>query len=1303
AVGHALHTTRALFEHRAVVHADPADLPAALDRLAAGETGRGVTTGRAAGAARVALLFSGQGAQRPGMGRELHAAFPVFAAALDELCDLLDPHLPRPLRSVMWAAEGTPEAALLDRTEYTQPALFAFEVAMYDLLHAHGVRPGHLIGHSVGELAAACAAGVLSRADAARLVAARGRLMGALPAGGGMLSVRAGLDVVAPLVAAFPGRADVAAVNGPQATVVSGDDDAVAAIGARLAALGHRTRPLRTSHAFHSPLLEPMLAAFRAVAESLSWHEPAIPIVSNVTGALAGPGELTDPEYWVRHARGTVRFCDGVRALPALGVTALIEAGPDTSMTGLARECLPDGDGTLLMAVRRARQPEPAGYLAALAAAHVHGAAVDWTDLHAGHGGGHVALPLYPFQNQRFWLDAPAADATDDRGERPGHPLVDALVELDDGALLYTGRMSLRGQPWVYDHVVFDEIVVPGTTWVELAAWAGRELGCPVVAEFTHESPLLLTPDRVVDLQLRVGAPDGAGRRTLALRCRARDGAARKDWVALGRGALAAGEPVTGPGPDDLAAWPPAGAAPLDADRFYDRHDELGFYHWGASFRSLRRAWRRGEELFAEVRYPDRCDFGGYDLHPAFFDATMHALGLDRISEDLTGLLADRGDSTERPRIPFGWRGVRLHGRGTRSLRVRLTPSAEGTRIAVADEAGRLVATVDAVAMLPVSMQQLKASLTAPRHDALFHLDWSPLPIGDTAPDPGRYAVAGADAAAVAAAAGLPPAAAHPDLSTVAGAEAVLVPWWDGRDLPALLETVQRWLATPGTGPTRLVLLTRGAMAAAPGDTVADPAAAAPWGLLRSAQTEHPDRFVLCDLDDQPASLAALPAVLAAAAAQGEPQLAVRAGQALRPAVVRVPASANTGPEQPLDPAGTVLVTGGTGTLGGLVARHLVTAHGARHLALVSRGGTAPAGLVEELTGLGATVRVHACDIGDRDQVAALLAGIGPDLTAVVHAAGLLDDAVITQLTGEQLARVLRPKVDGARHLHELTRDLPLRSFVLFSAAAGVLGGPGQANYAAANAYLDALAWHRQGLGLPATSLAWGLWAQRSGVTGHLGAADLQRIARSGMRGLSTAEALELFDIGVATGSAALLPAALDPAAIRGAGTVPAILRRLARTAAAPTAPAPAAEAQDEARFADRVAALPAANRHRALVDLVTTHVATVTDHPAHTVDVQRPFRELGFDSLMALELRNRLVQITGLPLPSTLVFDHPTAALLAQELNGLLAPATAAESPAAAPTAAPMHASPTAPAEDRDGAGIELMDADELVRLALG
>jgi acyl transferase domain-containing protein len=438
-LAHSLTRHRSPLKQRGVVVAADRDaLLRGLERLADGGTATGVPAGGGGPEGALAVLFSGQGSQRTGMGRELSAALPAFAEELDDLCAHFDPHLDRSLREVLWAQPGTPAAGLLDRTEYAQPALFALEVAQYRLLRRFGVTPDVVAGHSVGELAAAHVAGVWSLPDAAALVAARGRLMQALPEGvGAMLAVRATEEDLRPLLAGRERQVSIAAVNGPDATVVSGDTEAVEAIAAWCAAHGRRSRRLRTSHAFHSPHMDAILDDFRKAAEELTYHRPTLPVVSHLTGGTATDRDLMDPDHWVRHVRQPVRFADGVRRLTADGVRDFLELGPDGVLSSMVPACLSGHDAAprtrALPAARRDR-PEALSYVTAVAELHARGRAVDWAPLFDGrHPGFLTTLPTYAFQRRRYWLDAvPAAPRrTPDPTAHPDRPAPHAAPALD--------------------------------------------------------------------------------------------------------------------------------------------------------------------------------------------------------------------------------------------------------------------------------------------------------------------------------------------------------------------------------------------------------------------------------------------------------------------------------------------------------------------------------------------------------------------------------------------------------------------------------------------------------------------------------------------------------------------------------------------------------------------------------------------------------------------------------------------------------------------------------------------------------
>ncbi|WEH12772.1 type I polyketide synthase [Streptomyces sp. VNUA24] len=1281
-IAHTLATGRSAFEYRGAVVGDSREaLTGGLKALATGGSASGVTQGTAV-AGKLAFLFAGQGSQRAEMGAELYARYPVFADAFDEICAELDPLLDRPLREVVFAPAGSDAAALLDRTEYTQPALFAVEVALFRLVEHGGVVPDLLFGHSIGELAAAHVAGVLTAPDAAALVAARGRLMQALPEGGAMVALTASEEEATELLASHEGRVAVAAVNGPASVVVSGDEDAVLDAAERWRARGGKARRLTVSHAFHSPHMDGMLDEFRRVAERLDLRAPRIPLVSDITGELATPEQLMSPEYWVRHVREAVRFHDGMRRLAAEGAVTYLELGPDGSLTAMGRDCLAEADpigsddpvdpsaaGPLVPLLRKDRT-ETRALTDALAQLYVRGTAVDWpTVLETTGRGGRVELPTYAFQRERYWLEATAASGgMAAAGLLPAdHPLLGAAVPLaDTDGVLFTSRLSVRTHPWLADHGVFGTALLPATALLELAVRAGDQVGCGQVEELTLETPLVIPAQGSVALQLTVGAPDSTGARPLSVHTRPGD-TDDMGWTCHARGLLVPAADETEPA--GSVTWPPAGAQPVPIDGLYERFAEGGF-GYGPAFQGLREVWRLGDDVYAEASLPSeqQAEAGKFGLHPALLDSALHAL--------IFGVL----EGTTQGWLPFSWNGIRLHASGARAVRIRLTPTGNNAvSVRATDTAGQPVASIRSLVLRPVDPDQVRAARTA-HHDDLYRVEWPTLS-RQAAADPDGWAVIGAEA---------PDWAAHGITRSATGLEALSREIAEGAGgvvppavvlahVPAapaglgqpaavrhvtghVLALVREWLADDTFADAKLVLVTRGGVPVSADGVAPDLAHAAVWGLVRSTQTENPGRFVLADLDD------ASEDALVAAVASGEPQLALRKGRTHIARLAKVPVT-----EQPGTPdwgrPGTVLITGGTGAIGSVLARHLAAEHGVKRLLLTSRRGPAAEGaadLVVGLAALGAHAEVVACDVADREALARLLGSLpeAHPLTAVVHAAGTIADGVVDAMTPARLDTALRPKVDAAWNLHELTEGMDLTAFVVFSSIAGIFGGMGQGNYAAANAFLDALAHHRRANGLPAASLAWGLWANKGGMSGGLDEADFRRIARGGIVAFSPAEGAALFDSANATGEPVVLPLRLDTGALAaqsGTGGVPALLRGLVRTPARRSAAAGEAAPDAADTLRRTLAGQPEQRRARTLLDLVRGHAATVLGFPGPaSVDAERGLLELGFDSLTAVELRNRLGAATGLRLPATLLFDHPTSAAIARQLSVELAPESA-------------------------------------------
>ncbi|MDG4859411.1 SDR family NAD(P)-dependent oxidoreductase [Streptomyces sp. T-3] len=1236
-VAYSLATTRAALDHRAVVvGADRAELIAGLRSLAAG-SGR---TARASGG-RSAFLFTGQGSQRLGMGRELYGTFPAFAEAFDAVLAELAPGL----KDVVWGED----AEALNRTEHAQPSLFAIEVALFRLWESWGVRPDVVAGHSIGEIAAAHVAGVLSLADAAKLVSARGRLMQALPAGGAMVALQATKDEVRPHLTAAVG---IAAVNGPNSVVISGAEGEALALKAHFESEGRKTTRLKVSHAFHSPLMEPMLAEFEEVVSGLEFAEPRIPFVSTLTGATVA-GELTDPAYWVRHVREAVRFADAVRVLESEGVTRFVELGPDAVLTAMAQQSLDNAEFEAMATLRRNHAEEPT-LVTALAHFHAAGGTVDWHRFFAGRGARTVPLPTYAFQRSHFWLDTPKPSTTAEAAhlglESAAHGVLGATVDLAGGGRgkLFTGRLSARTQPWLAEatQAALDgRTPVPAPVFVELALHVGDALDCTTLESLTVHAPLVLTEGGAVHLQV-VAAPteSGDGRHTLSVH--ARPEGLDAPWTLHAEGLIGYG--AIAEAPPEQGAWPPAGAVAAEAGDAYE-----------IALQDVTALWRHEGDVHAELisELDGESGTAGFLLHPLLWESVAQLARYAADGEDATAL-----------RTVTSWSGVRVYAEGADALRVsvrRIDEAGTDDRrtgkdafaLHLADHTGRTVATVDAVTLGEAAVEQPRPG----EGETLYRVDWTPAALPEAeAAAPVRWGslgeqqhmgIAALDATAV---------------------DAVLVPVRPTGDqsggvldsaygqLHATLGLVQEWLAAEHLEGVRLVVLTRGAVAAADTEEP-DLETAAVWGLLRSAQAENPGRITLVDLDIEPD--AAPRDVLARLVRSDEPQAALRADRILVPRLAkeRKAASPASG-DSAWNPDGTVLITGGTGSLGAHFARHLVVEHGVRSLHLVSRRGPDAPGAAElkaELEGLGARVAVVACDVTDPEHLARTVELI-PErypLTGIVHTAGVLDDGLVTALTGERLDTVLRPKLDAAWNLHRMAEDHAVERFVLFSSVTATFGSAGQANYAAANTFLDALAQYRHSRGLPATSMAWGLWQQEDGgMATRLDETSQARWARSGYLPVTMEQGPAMLDTALALGTPAAVATPLDLPAIRRAGGIPPLFRSLIRTPARRTVDR--AEAAVEQTLEQRLAERTPPERQRMLSELVRGVVAAVLNYPdAQAVGTDRTFQELGFDSLTAVELRNRMNAATGVKLPATLVYDHPTPAALAAHLLAELVP----------------------------------------------
>ncbi|WP_043239102.1 type I polyketide synthase [Streptomyces violaceusniger] len=963
-VGWSLVTSRSVFEHRAVVvGGDRAELSAAVEALAGGVSHPGVVqSGVAAvvGDVGPVLVFPGQGSQWVGMGAELLEVSPVFAARVGECERALAPYVEWSLMDVLRGADG---AADLGRVDVVQPVLWAVMVSLAAVWAGYGVCPAAVVGHSQGEIAAAVVAGALSLEDGAKVVALRSKALRRLAGGGAMASLGVGQERAGELLSGLGDEAagvGVAAVNGPSSTVVSGPPEQVAAAVAACQEAGERARLIEVDYASHGPQVEEIRGELDEVlggVRPVVGGADEVAFYSTVTGVRVDASVL-DAGYWVSNLRERVRFADAVEALLADGHRVFVEVSSHPVLTlGLQETFEQVGVDAVAVPTLRRDHGGQDQFLHSLGQAFIAGVEVDWSAAFPGDPTPRtVDLPTYAFQHQRYWLDGLSgrcADPTDLGLVAAGHPLLGAAVELADGqGHLLTGRLSAQSHGWLADHVVAGATLVPGTALVEWALRAADEVGCGGVEELALQVPLVLPPHGGVRLQVIVGGPGADGRRDVRMYSRPDDGGdTAAEWVCHAEGVLSPPSEGSGPVEELGGAWPPAGAKPVDPVDFYE-HIAASGYAYGPAFQGLRAVWRDGADLLAEVALPEAAgDRTGFGIHPALLDAALHPVLLTE------GSTSDDAESADgRVWLPFTWNGVSLWAAGATTVRVRISPyesSAEGERtlrVTVADALGASVLSADAVMLRSADADQLRAA-QRPGKDGLFVMDWVPLPVpalpngagqstdhtaddadwailgpGDRVPT-GSTAVRHPDPQALISALD----AGAPAPAVVLALEPAKVVETRGGGIAAdglasaerVLALLQDWLAEPRLAEARLVVTTRGAVATGdpdgfdPTDEGVDAAGAAVWGLVRSAQAENPGRFLLLDLDPHTEVSARLVAdAVARAVEMDESQLALRAGRALMPRLVRAARSA--GLAAPVGPSAWRLGLEGAGTVDGV-------------------------------------------------------------------------------------------------------------------------------------------------------------------------------------------------------------------------------------------------------------------------------------------------------------------------------------------------------------------------------------------------
>jgi acyl transferase domain-containing protein len=1316
-----------------LVFANRTTLLAGLTALQEGTRMSGVLTGQVKRhkPLKLAWLFTGQGSQYPGMAQQLYHSSPLFRSILDECQEILRSDLDVPLLNVIFPSEA--DRDLIHETAYTQPALFAIEYALAQLYLAKGIRPALLLGHSVGEYVAACVAGVFSLADGLHLIASRARLMQSLPRIGAMAAIFSSEASVRAVIANSGHGVDIAAVNGPEHTVISGPQADIRALVAMFDQQGIMATELKVSHAFHSALMEPILAEFGQIAASLNYQPPRIPIVSNVTGQLWDEAMPPAAEYWPLHLRRAVQFLGGVETLSREGITACLEIGPNPVLTGMGKRCLPGQDMTFIASLR-SKCHDDQMLAESLGQLYVLGAEIDWTGTSPYHGP-RLTLPSAPFQNRRCWIDGVGVVSNSPSGisrklaSALQHPLLGNRVASPLPDIQYENVFRPRAPHYITDHRVYERIVVPAASHLVMgmsAAEQGLHLTAYSLNDWTFVEPLVLGDDEARPVQFILGpAVDNVTNVQLCSQI-AGQTSEFPNWTVHATGQIrpASSESAFIPAPP-LAELVPRFVTPFMApERLYQEIWQTGI-QLGPTFRWIEALWKDGSEALARLRLPQESDQAEkYPFHPGLIDSCFQLLAAlfpieMRINQAWIPLALERF-TVIRPRRGQVWCYGRLDPFKTAN------PEIATVNLFIYDENEGLIARVENLHIKRAPQEALRQVAGARQENWLHRLEWQALPQpiekltaesassgvssvsearshwviladrqgGGTAwaselADRGETVtpVYSANLSGVAerwidphresgvAERWIDPHrenvfealldelsresvgsqlrliyAWHLDDATITAADELAVRlgqhiWNLSRLLRALGQMRDRfsgqiWLITQGSQAVGSLKMLRPALLDA-----------ALWGFGKTAALEHPAEWGgLLDLDPQ-VSLAgsAGPLIALLRSTPTENLIAIRNEQGYRARLVPQLAPAET-KALTIRPDAAYLITGGLRGLGLHMAIWLV-GQGARFLVLTGRSVLAAENepVVAELIRLGATIRVIPADIAQLAEVNRLfdeMVQTMPPLAGVIHAAGLLDDGPLTELTLDRINRVLDPKVRGSWYLHQATLALPLDFFVLFSSMAALIGAARQANYAAANAFLDGLARWRQAAGLPALSINWGPWSE---VGMAANPENLRLWASLGVQGIPTAKGTALFGQILSAGWTEMAVLPIDWSRFMAqfaAGSQPALLENLA----------PKRAEQDfrveREALAHDLGSVAAEERRTVLIEHIRQLVARVSHLDASELgDISQPLNELGIDSPMALELVRLLGGTTGIKLPATLLFNYPTMAALADFL----------------------------------------------------
>ena len=1318
-------------------------IPAARERLstfAQGDLHSEIISGRVRSDSRVAFLFTGQGAQRTGMGRALYEIEPVFREAFDQCALLTAKYLDRPLQEIVGYNTKSPSReGLLDETRYTQPALFAVEYALALLWRSWGIEPAAIVGHSLGEYVGACVAGALSLEDALRLVAVRSRLMQSLPRNGAMAAVFAGEGRVREAIAYFTGSISIAATNSPLNTVISGKADDVRAVLERLRQEGTESKLLTVSHAFHSPLIEPILDEFEQCARSVEYRVPEVDLILNLTGCPAGETLPLDATYWRKHARETVRFAESIRNLRARGIRAFLEIGPAPVLIGMGRQVVEDPETIWLASLRKDRD-DCSQMLSSLGALFVLGAKPDWDAYDQRYRRRRVALPTYPFQRERHWLPVASSDSSRQVRRANGHSLLGKHVSLAGrpGEHIWCGEIGLERCPWMKDHRLQGKTVLPAAAYIEMAIAAAVEAvsDLPVVlTQFEIKRELLLQRETEFEIQTRL-ENQVAGNMIFQVHSRKRN--SNGDWTLHASGTIQ-GDKIEVPAAKFDACQREAlenrSTHCLDGAEFYGLHEERG-NQWGPCFRGLSRVWQGHGEALSAVTVPlgIQGELSCYLFHPAFFDSLTHTLTatipLEKTDDRPRGLLVSTG--IEEFRVYRRPEGTHFYAHSQLRNGKAAPDHALVGDIKLFDVSGNLISEALGMRLVYLDADQTRGGLES-LDDCLYEPQWelkeitsassAEIPMGGTwiifrdqqgIGDAACVQLMERGATCLCVDRGEERSQANdkwmtirPDnaddydelLRAAARQNSVvtgIVHLWsldaadpEKADLKAVhqaqtlgpvsvLRVVQALNRARLRVPPKLWLVSRGAQPAgeklAPLSALQSPL----WGLGRTIAMESADFWGgMVDLDPADVPTAAAALLLSQLAEQGgEDQTAFRDGRRhvarlnRRSKVLSKPAPV------PVRSDATYLITGGLGGIG-LIIAHWLVIRGARHLILAGRTSlpdrkewqgvqsrtmeAARISAIRGLESLGANVQTVSVDMGSdlsvTEMISLCLRADQRPLRGVFHAAGVTQDELLINQSAEQMRDVLAAKMVGGWLLHRLLADIPLDLFVLFSSFSSFLGPPMLGSYSAANVFLDALAYHRRSLGQAGLSINWGPWAE-AGMAARLLTDEESNGNRlkgihNGARVLSTQLALEAMERLLEQGAIQTGVMSIDwKTWHRWTYGGLAISPYLSLLISDPRMAGKTAKA-DSPR--ERILGARSEQRSEMVDSYLAGEMARILKVPLSSVDREKPIVNMGFDSLMSIELKNRIETDLGVSVAMSRLIQSPTILELTDFVSNLL------------------------------------------------